>query len=115
MTPSPTPSATNEELLRKVIEAQVRGGCETWEDILHLAEDEYQSWWHNDSPILEILLDTQGAKAAYGEEPSRYDVEGVTLMFWEAAQSHILLGWNTGGGNNVRAALETAVSFLPTP
>ena len=32
MTDTPTPSATNEELLRRVIEAQVRGGYEDWKE-----------------------------------------------------------------------------------
>ncbi|MDD5026832.1 MAG: hypothetical protein PHH13_05710, partial [Candidatus Peribacteraceae bacterium] len=61
------------------------------------------------APILEILFDTAGAKAAYGNEIP----QDTTTEWYGSISSKILDAWHCGEGNNVRAALETAVSFLP--
>lgn len=97
--------------------------------------------------LLEILLDTNGCKSAYGCEMKMYGVsfhepgkgpgkatdalpptkdsdaylgpyvsgaDGAWLETpnWLVAAQEIHHAWHSGEGNNVRAALETAVSFL---
>ena len=37
----------------------------------------------------------------------------VPMELWEAVMFDILQSWISGEGNNLHAALETAVSFLP--
>ena len=83
MTPSDTATASNEELLRKVIEAQVKGGCDTYEttfDIVNMEINEDAEVIFSNKGmtafgasvvqrhVLQILLDTDGLKAAYGEQ-----------------------------------------------
>lgn len=133
--------ATNEELLRKVIEAQVKGGwngCSRFID-----EPQFYEMPRDWKDILPILFHTEGAKAAYGEEmqfddPEELDEESGIIMNGQSgdvframigsdmverrvtiglhATAHkILNAWLSDQGNNVRAALEAAVSFLPNP
>lgn len=138
MPTTPEPKATNEELLRQVIEAQVRGGYEEYKPILAFAlffsEAQQKIVCHQDfedvgiTPmhVLEILLDTKGCKAAYGDNlpcsicslymnsPEHKDSGHACISgTWRDVANNILFAWNSGEGNNVRAALETAVSFLP--
>lgn len=109
-------TATNEELLRKVIEAQFAGGCRVWEYMLHFdrglevsfdiaREDHVVS---TEVHILAILLDTDGCKAAYGSRALDH-----RTLYWRKVSAEILDAWHSGAGNDVRKALETAVSFLP--
>lgn len=110
---------SNEELLRKVIEAQVKGGFTKFVWFTRIVHD--GKWKIEDDDIvilgkaewgvIEILLDTQGCKAAYGfDVVSRGPVNGER---WFMASEHILMSWHSCGGNCLRKALETAVSFLP--
>ena len=114
-----------------VIEAQVKGGFKKYKEAIKqviTVTPPYASWtvdkkgfskglWQK-LPIfiLEILLDTKGCKAAYGEERVN-QIWGVFPVLnvpkWEEAVMKIHWAWHSGEGNNVRAALETAVSFLP--
>ncbi len=109
-----TPQVTNQELLRKVIEAQVMGGCEKWDDMFALAPDEWEIFWSEPCPILEILLDTDGCKAAFMDEKCKdgADCENCQRVLAVVCPK-IVRAWHSGSGNNVRAALEAAVSFLP--
>jgi hypothetical protein len=136
MTSSPSPSAPLKELLRKVIEAQVKGGYEKWiiwGDLLRKGNAEldadgllsaYGGKCLNNALI--FLLDTAGAKAAYlgwccedcGEDGEMGVCRGNEehpwrLELWKEASRKIHWAWHSGPGNNSRAALETAVSFLP--
>ena len=66
-------SKTYEEKLQAIIEAQVKGGCDKYDEYNydHMEiEDGYSKHWVDstlDIHVLLILLDTQGLKAAYGE------------------------------------------------
>ena len=118
MPTTPEPKATNEELLRQVINAQVRGGCTRWlemdVDTVILSDGIIEPTVGPSviiGHILEILLDTKGCKAAYGEWS--IGLYGKITGKWDATSRAILRSWHSGEGNNVRAALETAVSFLP--
>lgn len=128
MTPSDKATASNEELLRKVIEAQMNGGCNKWDgmafDTRILRYGEIETTAPDGSMIghiLEILLDTHGCKAAYGEQLYASWPKGTLypnsdefqITRWENASNRITDAWHSGEGNNVRAALESAVSFLP--
>lgn len=144
MTQHEISSATNEELLRRLIAAQVRGGCDKFENGLDEAASfvrmDLFGWSQSDSwHVLEILLDSHGCKAAYGETRTKmgavvYDDEagdrivygneeydsheygGGTFFYpprWKVAHAAIANSWTANGGNNLRVALETAVSFLP--
>lgn len=102
--------ATNEELLRRVIEAQMRGGYMAWSDLEEC----------NEAGVLRILIDTDGCKAIYngwwcedcnGRCPDE-DCPFHAPLFVIATYA-IVEAWHSGEGNNVRAALETSVSFLP--
>jgi len=135
MTKKPEAPATNEELLRKVIEAQVKGGYTEYEPALafglFFSEEQQKIVCHVDfesvgiTPmhVLEILLDTQGAKAAYpgycgsvGGLPGEGNISTSDMYpCWKRYTEKIFWAWHSGPGNNVRSALETAVSFLPTP
>lgn len=129
-----TAQATNEELLRQVIEAQVKGGYgrNKWGRELRISSGGSLSISRNltslEGHILEILLDTDGCKAAYGEGiycwncwrkkeecGPEHCIGGFYLCSaWQIACHKILASWYDGSGNNVHAALTTAVSFLPS-
>lgn len=149
-----TPEASNEELLRKVIEAQVKGGCNKFAMLLKgkwcsQEESENQEvdtddMWFIDtdstySPnvetvkkdtwaecqefecsVLRLLLDTDGLRAAYGEDTNDGMTEikpnatvGFITPSWTYVFHKILDAWHSGKGNNLRAALECAVDLLP--
>jgi len=115
MPTTPEPKATNEELLRQVIEAQVKGGYTVLKGfmgqvkILHMGS--VLAGNGEETHILRLLLDTKGCKAAYGEWS--IGLYGKITGKWDATSRAILRAWHSGEGNNVRSALETAVSFLP--
>jgi hypothetical protein len=117
---------TSEELLRKIIEAQHKGGCtKIYPIVLEVTENglAHCKTEHNHKGaycysslrfhILEILLDTEGCKAAYGEWQSDFLKGGLMTGKWESASYALLRAWHSGTGNNLRAALETSVSLLP--
>lgn len=77
---SPSKSPSAEQKLAAVIEAQVRGGYDEWEFLL-AGMERFDSvtfpiiWVGNDNfHPLEILLDPEGLRAAYGDEPVAYGV-----------------------------------------
>lgn len=129
---------TNEELLQKILDAQEKGGCTTYQK--QLSRPELAGWKLRDENadgmfgpsitygyVLRIILDTDGCKAAYGVDGTCEWCGEVVCPFpacknrnWDTprfmfATSSILTSWHSGSGNSVRAALETAVSFLPKP
>lgn len=109
MTQAETPS--NESLLRTIIETQVRGGYDKWSFL-----PQGGAFVEGRIHALEIILDTQGCKAAYGEERENVMwgiAPAMNVPRWETAAMKVHWAWHSGEGNNVRAALEIAVSFLP--
>ena len=128
-----------EEELKAVIEAQVEGGyykfkwvAHKYYTILHI-QDEYVSYLEssnfarkiNESEpygeqssyhILEILLDTEGLKAAYGKEPHTNYYLGMHredgYKEFEYNSIRILEAWNSEAGNNYKAAINTAYELL---
>jgi len=122
-----------EEKLKAIIEAQVKGGCgrydTRWNEVI---DEDGTIWKYGDDAeqnleghILEILLDTEGCKACYGEENVTYKTgRGVTKILldaiienkrpkkWEGASYLILDAWNEGEGNNWEEAIETAYDLL---
>lgn len=127
---TPSEHITAEELLSQIIEAQKDNGFDRYHwltgksclsvdpsgDIFDMSD----CLGH----VLAVILDTEGCKAAYGVEPSAvggtYDPSTGTIHMpvnenpmWKYASEQILESWHSGSvGNNVRAALETAVSLL---
>ena len=125
---------THEEKLRQIIEAQVKGGCTNWE------------WWipgdtpdHQDGTLrgeiydigldkahlLQILLDTEGLKAAYPGIAGEAKLSMVmayllqenkkdTMWVWQVASYAIMEDWHKGKGNNWKASIDTAYKLLPT-
>lgn len=112
---TPTSAPSNEELLRTIIEAQVKGGCGYFETALDSLEKIEDRGYCEGAKchILEILLDTEGCKAAFGIVEDRYDVPDklstITACITEAWHSQI---GESKKGNNVRKALEVAVALL---
>ncbi len=126
---------THEEKLKAVIEAQVKGGCTNWE------------WWipgdtpdHQDGTlreeiydigldkahILQILLDTHGMKAAYGEEEYHHTTSLLDRTFQKdghyaegkmAYYMYVTLvvtgAWHKG--NDWKGAIDTAYDLLLIP
>lgn len=120
------PTKTLEEMLRAIIEAQKANGyAYFW------CEDDGSGMSHDGThwcgfSVLEILLDTDGLKAAYGEELTfKLDVShkpaGQTaevsfrdeLPRWRFVAASIANTWHSGDGNNIQAAIETAYKLLP--
>lgn len=129
---------TTEEKLKAIIQAQCEGGYEKYDVfprgfemyvkgsvILHHRQPEDESTFGVCPPysVLEILLDTQGAKAAYGlsatvEQAEK--IEGGSIMnvevtpFWILVTQQILDKWHSGEhGNNYKSSIDTAYEFLP--
>ena len=145
---------TAEEILKAVIEAQVKGGFKKWENGLRdhwemeifgescsvVWSDEFCGYaqkideadWIDGARahILEILLDTNGLKAAY--KGINYDVCYKCLKkknkkcklcngevtynprpMWCHVAECVFRNWHSEKGNNWRAALETAFNLLP--
>lgn len=103
-------SATNEELLRKVIDAQVRGGYKKWDRVMTMPKG-IPFIFPDKIVVLSILLDTHGCKAVYGRTARK---DHMKSNRWKFPATLIIESWHSGEGNNIRAALETAVIFLPT-
>jgi len=110
-----------EEKLKAIIEAQVAGGHEKWEWFVEenhvgLQGGELQRGVHDIYErfgILEILLDTNGAKAAYGEEWIDLKGRGYKMLEWEYNTQRILSAWHTVKGNNYKQAINVAFNLLP--
>lgn len=109
---------THEDMLKAIIEAQVRGGYDNWKEAIPHIEDSINGDFgmfgdeNGFCSVLLTLLDTEGCKAAYGEMPSGKDESGF-LKGYEVAGALILGSWNSEEGNNWRAAIETAYKLLP--
>lgn len=112
MTPkNESPAKTNEEMLRAIIEAQKANGyayfwCE--DDGSGMSHD--GRYWCGFS-ALEILLDTEGCKAAYPNPNQDWSGQGSNHM--HKVSHAILSAWHSGPGNNVNAAIKTAYDLLP--
>lgn len=107
---------THEEKLKRVIKAQVKGGYGEYFYITEYDEnDDWEGLWEH---ILNILLDTQGLRAAYGEETAYETVRNVNgdikIMHdnWRLASHQILDAWHSGEGNNYKEAISVAHSLL---
>lgn len=142
------PTKTLEEMLRAIIEAQVRGGCEKYlflidgatlgahhirfSEALEILDTGYCACGARSRYILEILLDTNGLKAAYGERVAHdFDFSAIDEPCKRCKLRHgqwvgdyctpgyidishsILDAWHSGPGNNLQAAIETAYKLLP--
>lgn len=111
---------THEQMLKTVIEAQVRGGWKRYEWTLNSIENNFYGdfLYSLDDRIHilgEILLDTDGAKAAYKDLPMiAFNVkEGVMgYSAWKIVTFQILVAWHSGEGNNWRSAIDTAFQYI---
>jgi len=109
-----TKPLTSEQKLRAIIERQGSGGyvgyCPFVDGretlLLHgvLSDDTGFSML-----VLPILLDTQGSKAAYGDEIPN----DTTTEWWGSISHNILDAWHSEEGNNWQKAIDVAYSFLP--
>jgi len=101
-----------EAKLKAIIEAQVKGGYKGYEHFAQAKSDLIGIH------VLEILLDTGGCKAAYGEEEKFYPLDsthdhlGQMLPYWLFVARSIHVAWHSGEGNNHKEAINTAFSFL---
>jgi len=123
-----------EKMLKAIIKAQVKGGCEKYKHSLsyetHLMGEGRNKNYMCDKVsakayILEILLDTDGLKAAYPGQMYEDCSSGEYVFgFCPKDERHpwsvpsysniahsILTEWNTG--NNAEAAIKTAYDLLP--
>ena len=105
-----------EEKLRRVIEAQVKGGYERWSFISNV-EGGIEFVLPATGTVLQIILDTEGCKAAYGEEEeSIYDIDNYATDApkYYVPCVEILKAWHSGDhGNDWQSALDVAYSLLP--
>lgn len=134
---------THEEKLQAIIQAQVDGGYFKWNRRLTMTSlcdgpDEmninqgdsglpeigcYQfsgdelHWYEDSVGIIQILLDTQGLRAAYGdhEEPWYNLKDGLESCSNRHVNVSILImdAWHSGEGNSWKAAIDTAYELLP--
>lgn len=117
---------TYEEKLKAVIEAQVKGGYLFYSHILEVDFDVRECGLleinstdvFEGTRVLEIILDTQGCKAAYGLEQKFYNFDiahphmGQRLEYWHWVCRSIHEQLHSGEGNNYRAAIDTAYGLL---
>ncbi len=112
---------THEEKLKAIIEAQIEGGYKQWKLILSALDDGIPSTFNFllefegkkkriSASLLEILLDTQGLKAVYGE--GIVDDGNLPIESWLVVAKQIHIAWHSGEGNNWQAALNTAYELL---
>lgn len=113
---------TTEQKLAAVIEAQTQGGYPRWDLLLGLAFDE-DCIYFTPSPvepeeryvIIELLLNREGLKAAYGNDTCLYSFDGIhatgeELETWFWVGRAISNAWLSGGSDS---AIETAYDLLP--
>ena len=118
---------TNEQKLQAVIRAQEQGGCSKFQAPGRLSKFGYlvDAPHERGEHVLEILLDPEGLRAAYGEtkietgegkRPFRYNARSKVkggknaLMINEMIARRILDAWLSGGAE---AAIQTAFDLLP--
>ena len=134
-----------EEMLKAIIEAQVNGGFTEYRSLLNgwklslrpksknlyaeridegyarkVDEDDYIDDYIS-FPILEILLDTDGIKAAYFYDDEEHDcycdfretIGTISGYKKHIAPFQIIDAWNSGEGNNTEEAIKTAYNLLP--
>lgn len=113
---------TTEQMLAAVIEAQVRGGCDNWNPLkpetFSMAEEylfarssaSYQE--EEQVHVFAILLDPQGLRAAYCQQPSRWDLPETERIAIPAR--HILDAWLSKPEGDAEAAIRTAYDLLPS-
>ena len=117
---------TIEQMLKAIIEAQVRGGYVRWDLLSGLPIDEYkEAIQFRPSPveplerysILEILLTPEGLKAAYGTSEEFYRASpvhghiGESLERWHWVARGINEAWLSGGAEK---AIKMAYERLST-
>jgi hypothetical protein len=127
---------TAEQKLTQIIEAQAKGGCDIFQisKPLEVDGDGVYCLGHGDvaTHILEILLDREGLRAAYGRGLAckncaavvKWDIKlacqrddcwhpkaGYITRDWAVAHM-ILLAWLADGAEE---AIDTAHSLLPNP
>jgi len=115
-------------MLKAVIDAQCNGGYTRFRDaqcekIIDMSS-EFSSSGEGVTSILRILLDTNGCKAAYGEEGVCKDCgedyvelshpcdtcDGIERFGY--CSRIIMEAWHSEEGNNWKAAIETAYNLL---
>jgi len=139
-------AAEAEKMLKAIIEAQVKGGCEKYKHSLsydtHLMDEGINKNYMCDKVyakayILEILLDTDGLKAAYGdvfydEDEEMEEDNGIILngapcdVFQSDIGTNIIrkrltIGWNATAHEilscwlieSTKSAIKTAYDLLP--
>lgn len=117
---------TLEGKLKAVIAAQVRGGFGRWEGLAQegiSCVTQEVHWIGVDVTLLEIILDSLGCKAAYGESWESHSKKVEAMIgepiivpsngYWKDCTKKILDAWNSGEGNNYQAAISVAYSLLP--
>lgn len=117
---------TSEDQLKAIIEAQMKGGCIYFENLmeniapLDSVTAPYIWFWGDgkQEPYhpLVILLDPEGLKAAYGEAPQDMTSEEYKftgLREWHRDCGHQILNtWLTSNGDAAKT-IETAYNLLP--
>jgi len=132
---------TTEQQLKAIIKSMHDGGHKKWSKKMYSGEfilseylvsiteryekngditTHYSDLSFREFHILEILLDTDGLKAAYNKKPCSCKDNGDACgicggysgAYWRHVSQKILQSWNSG--NNVTAALETAYDLLPS-
>lgn len=101
---------TTEEQLKAIIEAQVKGGYDHYDNNGDGFRSDLKYWCEYN--ILEILLDPAGLRAAYGQQRLVNRSQYRTQLPWKVAARRILGTWLTSNGN-AAATIEKAHSLLP--
>lgn len=131
---------TTEEKLKAIIQAQVKGGHKTWEEILKKKfddpSDNYAYSFEDDGSlgfmyydmthrwhILEILLDPQGLKAAYEAFTVEDDVKlnrysaRIFMMgfnpYWKLIGHIVFNEWLNSNGD-LQKTIQAAYDLLPS-
>ena len=106
------PEPTTEERLKAIIEKHEEGGYMRWSILKERKIDRDGRIFiepHSDESysVLEILQDTKGLKACYGEEESSGLVPHYNWVSHE-----ILDAYHSGEGNNYKEAVKCAYELL---
>lgn len=126
---------TNEEMLKAIIEAHVKGDYTRWTSERHQYDPDalrmdgqhvsfYAGLGTFTTHVLEILLDPAGLRAAYGEEqrvirefdPPYFGCEGIVdEQQFKKAAIRILDAWLSKPEGDAEGAIKTAYQLLPKP
>jgi len=109
-----------EEQLKAILKAQGdsygylsyfdNGTMQLTADYLSYKDDD--GVWSASTHVLAVLLDTEGCKAAYGEEKIEEATDVYVSKYqWNSVQ--IIESWHSEEGNNWRKAIKTAYKLLP--